>query len=1355
MSRFPLTALSCALFFSALFLMGQGGPEIALNIQGGKVSADGVTVENTAGFAPGRTGEAIALDGNSTHLVKINIPKDRQFGKGSFSISAWMNPGKLSTAAKDNRTRVIGWDGWPAVYSVLDVRASGQVEFSSGYKSGEVSRAITLKSKGQLVEGKWALVTVVVDRGSSKGFIYLDGVLDSETPLDKAWSPDLTLDKPLTIGSSWQNFVGMVEGIQIYKRAVGAGEVAALVKGKLTAPENVGGASDPSALRFSFEEGAGKQTRESTTGLVGNLGAPWAAGWSGYGISMDGTPGQIMSLSIPPEKQIGEKSFTLTVRIRPTDLSVGGNDKRRRFVSLLEAWPAIWSVFDITSEGRPRFECGLDKKGFAHLAQKAIPLNSWTHMAFVFDRASGKSRWYIGGVLDSEQDLGTHRGLDLRSEKPFTVGSSYQNLTGGVDEVCLIPRVLSSVEIAAEAQSTPAKPPKEPRIVGPNGKVIEPRKENLKSASVYFVSPKGNDRFTGTLAEGNGVDGPFATLRGAFEMLRGLKARGPLSGPVTIVVKSGNYFLGDTFVFSPEDSGSESAPITVKAEEPGKAVFSGGRLISGWQLKNGLWQTTLPEVARGEQYFTALFIGGERATRARYPNTGFFRAETYVKESKDRFVYKEGDMKIWERLQDVTMTVYHSWTASVHTLDRLDTEKRQVVIKNPSSYVFGKWGQARYYLENAWEFLDQPGEWYLNRETGVLSYKPRPGEDLGRLEVIAPLLPRLFDFRGDADAGRVIGHLKFIGLSWQHVDSAFGDTEVIDGQAFAKVRRATIFAKGLQNTRFEQCEISHGQVHGIWFEVGCSGNTVRQCHIWDLGGGGVYIGDTALPKSDEVGTHHITVENNFIHRVNLVMHGAHGIWIGKGTHNTLTHNEICDLDYSPIGVGWTWGFAEPSGAHHNIITYNYLHDFGLGELSDMAGIYTLGVSPGTEVRFNKVHDAWAYSYGGWGLYTDEGSTEVLMEKNLVYNTKSGGFHQHYGSNNTIRNNIFAFASEGNVISMRGDEKNRSFHFKNNIVLTTNGFMVNTGFRSPAFTMEKNMYWDLTDPSTNYMSFNGMTFLDWQEAKGYDKSSKVMDPRMADPRGFDFRFRDPSAVKAMGFEPFEGEIAKAGLTGPSTWTTLPKKFTPRAKNPDVIPPNPKIAVGSRWKLGEDFESVAPGVPTSLGSSDPGVLVTAERSFKSTHSLKFQDESTLSKPWQPHLAIKKSFGAGVFEMEFDLFLEENIQFWLEGRETVGSPYRVGPSLEVMGDGSLVIGKKEMGRLPANKWIHLKIRTPQGDGIPSTGWDLITQVEGENPVAYSNLSHGNPSWGGMEQIIFSANGEKKASFFLDNLKVEVKKK
>jgi parallel beta-helix repeat protein len=406
------------------------------------------------------------------------------------------------------------------------------------------------------------------------------------------------------------------------------------------------------------------------------------------------------------------------------------------------------------------------------------------------------------------------------------------------------------------------------------------------------------------------------------------------------------------------------------------------------------------------------------------------------------------------------------------------------------------------------------------------------GEDMSKAEVVAPVAKQLVLLQGDPNEGKLVEHLHLKGIRFMHTDWPIEPEGHSDAQAAFSVPGA-IQAVGARFCSVEGCEIAHVGTYGVWFRRGCQDNRILQNEIRDLGAGGVRIGEGASPETDPDAACRNVIDNNFIHDGGKIFRGAVGVWIGRSSYNTVSHNEVSDLDYTGLSIGWCWGYA-PSSANHNIIEYNHVHHIGRGVLSDMGGIYTLGISPGTVIRYNIFHDISSYSYGGWGIYTDEGSSEILIENNIAYNTKTGGFHQHYGRENSVRNNIFAFSKEGQIIRSR-EEDHISFTFERNIVYFNNGQLLGSNWGNGNYRLDYNVYWDTSNPE---ITFAGMSFQKWQ-AKGRDTHSIIADPLFVNAEQFDFRLKPESPAIKLGFKPID--MSENGLCGPPDWVARPKKI----------------------------------------------------------------------------------------------------------------------------------------------------------------------------------------------------------------------
>ncbi len=261
------------------------------------------------------------------------------------------------------------------------------------------------------------------------------------------------------------------------------------------------------------------------------------------------------------------------------------------------------------------------------------------------------------------------------------------------------------------------------------------------AAADFHVAPGGNDANPGT------AEKPLATLRGARDAIRALKAKGPLAQAVTVYVADGTYTVTEPLTLEPLDSGTAQAPIVYQAAAEAHPVFSGGRILSGWQPdKNGIWKTHIAEVAAGRWYFEQLFVNGKRATRARTPNKFFFymqdmhetpldpnakkprgRAQQIIHmrpaDAQQAFAHCGPD----EDLRDVNLVVYHNWDNTRRFLDDIDTKRGVLKTSGEAMKPWNPWrSDSHYILENYLGALDSPGEWFLARD-GWLYYMPRPG----------------------------------------------------------------------------------------------------------------------------------------------------------------------------------------------------------------------------------------------------------------------------------------------------------------------------------------------------------------------------------------------------------------------------------------------------------------------------------------------------------------------------------------------------------------------------------------------------------------------------------------------------
>lgn len=867
-----------------------------------------------------------------------------------------------------------------------------------------------------------------------------------------------------------------------------------------------------------------------------------------------------------------------------------------------------------------------------------------------------------------------------------------------------------------------------------------------------YVAPDGDDRWSGTMPAPNAAktDGPLATLEGARNELRQRKAAGQRRGAVRVQVRGGTYYLPRMLEFTPEDSGTEQAPIVVEAYPGETPVVSGGQVIRGWKTTpEGRWQVQLPEVAAGQWNFVQLFVNGERRLRPRLPKGAYFFIEGRVPpsgkhagEHPDRFRYRPGDIRTdWANPADVDVLCFSYWSMERMKIDAIDPERRIVTLKEPTWN--GRFARLaaneRYVVENVKEALSEPGEWYLDRPTGTLTYIPLPGERPETSLVVAPRLDRLVAIQGNPEQDAWVEHLTFRGLSFEQTNWNVGPTGYQFCQAEA-ILDAAINAVGARRCTIDGCRIRQTGEYAIQWGAGCRENRVTNCLLSDLGAGGVKIGEPTTHKPERLARGNVVSHNRIAHGGRLHP-AAVGVFIGDSPDNLVAHNEIYDFYYTGISLGWNWGFT-PSNAHHNRIESNHIYQIGQGVLSDMGGIYTLGISPGTVLRNNRIHDVVDDVYGGWGVYLDASTSEVLVENNVAYRCRTGGFHQNFGRLNRIQNNIFALAKTQQIIRNEV-KKPPSFTFERNIVYWREGVLFGGSEPGKAMTLDYNLYWNASGAP---VTFAGLSLAEWQ-AKGHDVHSRVADPRFENPEEGDFRLKPDSPALSLGFRPID--LSRVGPQGPVAQE--PKTSLPRAF-PEVGPPPPLM-------IREDFEDLPVGqAPIDAdvyeeADKQATVRVTAEQAASGKQSLKFSDQSGLQHTFNPHLAFKPYFAAGIACARFDLRVEPGAVVQHEWRDWPGGqPFRPGPSLWIDGDGTLKVHGKPLLKLPQSQWVEMEITCAIGQRSDAT-WNLTIRLPSQHePKRFTGLSC-DPSFHTVTWVGFMAQGTETAAFYVDNVRLEIR--
>ena len=688
------------------------------------------------------------------------------------------------------------------------------------------------------------------------------------------------------------------------------------------------------------------------------------------------------------------------------------------------------------------------------------------------------------------------------------------------------------------------------------GSLIEHPESPIKE---LFVAPGGNIGNTGS------EESPLSSIEDAKIKIRRMKENG-LTGKVIVWLRGGRYEIQSPIVFSCFDSGSENLKISYKAWPGEKPVISGGKILEGtWKKYEGnVWSLDVPVVHEQQWWFRQLFKDGQRQVRARYPNDGEWltieKTEPAGEFGDPLKVYIDENLP-FESLarKESEAVMYNLWSISrariAITKDSLIRTVTPLgwIGHGATSVTAGR----KLYLEHALEFIDLPGEWYLDRDICVLYYMAKQGENPNDFEWTAPYAKQLLRLQGRND--QPIQNLDFEGLNFEYaawqmplggyagIQAGFYGTRYVEQATYAPTM--TIVCEYVNECKFDNIRLSHTGTGGLGLGAGCSNVTINACKIDDIGGSGILVGwrrianepprqffengwadPLDVPKNNKI----LNCELSDCGQLHL---SSTGIWTAFTEDTRIAHNNIHDMPHIGITVGFIWD-DHPSTQKRTIVEYNHIHHC-MKRLIDGAGIYTLGYQPGTIIRNNYIHDI----LNGHGLYTDEGSAHILFENNIIYRTGLRGYNHNYGHHNIIRNNMFIYPCLSADGKMWGDFENAnfmiytryleaavvrrnrgdldidgSFRFERNIILFNKGpyFTSNFAKDSDTFYMDNNLIWN-TDAEITIN--DGESFEKWQQ-RGHDKNSIVADPLFADPEAGDFRLQKDSPAFKLGFVPID-------------------------------------------------------------------------------------------------------------------------------------------------------------------------------------------------------------------------------------------
>lgn len=663
---------------------------------------------------------------------------------------------------------------------------------------------------------------------------------------------------------------------------------------------------------------------------------------------------------------------------------------------------------------------------------------------------------------------------------------------------------------------------------------------NAMNITTLYVSQEfGDDKNMGLYSHPNdSCTGPVKTIEKALTLVSELRGFGFLQ-PITIRIMDDFYL-----VEKPIEINETMSSITI--EPFSKTTLSGGVKIEEFDddILNGVPCKSC-SVEKFEK-FTDFYVGGKRARLPHYPKNGKLTTETVEDDewrghrytSKWFVPHKEDfeNIKNFKNVENCIISFNHFWVDEHTPIESIDEENQRVYMKYLPRFSVAndcKDAQMNYIVENVYEMFGEKNEWYYDEECKKIYYIPEDDDfSFGYI----PITDKIFIIQGKA--GETANNITIRNFDIAYTKGDF--RSVLGIENCPHPNKMDGYASGVQSVSdgyasieyeyaygciLENCTMRCMGVHGVKIGNGCHGIKIYRNEILHSGAGGVVVGGGDAQSEMVEHTYGNHIKNNRILYCGRRYFSGCGILSMHSYDNIFAHNEIGDTYYTAISCGWVWGYAD-SVSKNNLIEKNDIHDIGQGVLSDMGGIYLLGKQPGTIVRGNVIHDVKSNTYGGWGLYADEGTSQVVFENNICYNIGSTGMQQHYGAMNVFRNNIFCFIGKEAAYASR-PEMHLGVIFERNIFVTKSRAAFKVGYTQEhngcthQIFSSCNLIFDMDNEEAKAICVGKeripLTLREMKEKLGNENGSIAGDPKFVDAKNYNFSLQKDSPAYLIGFE----------------------------------------------------------------------------------------------------------------------------------------------------------------------------------------------------------------------------------------------